>query len=547
MNTLDIENSQDDSVEEKRSPERTWRPLLFFNSYRLVLSGLFIWLYYSGPLPAPLGSYNPELFHKASMAIFGFSLIAMAGIIWKPIPFQWQLYTHVIIDIVLITLLMHASGGISSGLGMLLVISIANGSMLARNLIPGFMAALATIAVLLQQTYNILTQPQTDFSYPQAGVLGMTLFATALLTNALAKRARQSEALASQRSIDLANMAQLTDYIIQQMEDGVLTVDASGQIHQFNKAASRLLNPWPGKLPVSLEELSLPLAEEFNRWREDHSYRSTILYIDEAGHEIQPRFHAIGDDTLIGALIFLEDATETNRKAHQLKLASLGRLTASIAHEVRNPLGAISHATELLAESPALPAGDQRLTRIILDHTKRVNNIIESILRLGRSGSTKPENLLLIPWLEKFIADYVEMHQVQAGAISTTFDDQDIVVRFDPSNLQQILWNLFQNGLRHAAGSDSPVKLVLRTGYTDNDTVYIDVIDSGPGIDAQARGNVFEPFYTTDSRGTGLGLYISRELATTNHARLHYLPTVNGHSRFQLLLGAIHPPKEKIG
>jgi two-component system sensor histidine kinase PilS (NtrC family) len=246
-----------------------------------------------------------------------------------------------------------------------------------------------------------------------------------------------------------------------------------------------------------------------------------------------PQYLPVGTDKPGGTLIFLEDASTATQQAQQLKLASLGRLTASIAHEIRNPLGAISHAADLLAEAPELSTADQRLTTIIKNHTGRINAIIEDVLNLGRRDKSHSELFELTPWLREFSEEFLRGEGEVSDAIAWHCDEPQLQCYFDPNHLRQILTNLCQNGLRHASGTDNP-RVELISGSLNEEWGYLDIIDHGPGIAEEQRGNIFEPFYTTESSGTGLGLYIARELAICNQAQLRYLPGKDTGSRFRL-------------
>jgi len=510
----------------------TWKPLRFFTIYRLILAGLFAVLVITGQAPPPFGQYYPAQFAWGSYAYVAFSLLAGVAANYRIPAFQIQVYLQVISDIIFITLLMHASGGIDSGLGMLLIITIASGSMLTAGRTAGLFASLATIALLFEQSYLLLTAPQEHISYPQAGMLGAALFATAALAHTLARRLRESEALAKQRGIDLANMAQLTEYIIQNMQTGIVVIDPDTRVRFVNNTARARFNP--GSVPERLVDLSVELYQQFLAWRAGQTGASQVIQLPGTELPLLPRFMSIGTDRNGATLIFLEEADAAARQVQQLKLASLGRLTASIAHEVRNPLGAISHAGELLGESAALPAGDQRLVQIILDQSRRVNTIIENILQLGRRGKSVPEQLDLRPWLERFQTEFCSTHAIAPAALALQLPSEAAPTYFDPSHLHQILWNLCQNGLRYSPEEHQPrLELILSKG--SDGALTLDVRDFGPGIAEEARSQIFEPFYTTSPQGTGLGLYIARELAECNQAKLIYLPAPGGGAQFRLL------------
>ena len=423
---------------------------------------------------------------------------------------------------------MHASGGIKSGLGVLMIAAVAGGSLLIRIRIGVFFAAIATLAVLFEQIYATLQDTEVLSSYTHAGLLGATYFTTAILASVLARRLRESEALAERRGVDLANMAQLTEYIIQRMQTGIIVIDHSGAIHLINESARQLLGIPPRARFTVLNQISPILYQQIRLWRSDMKYQAPIIRSGDTAPEIKLRFARLGSDSKSGVLIFLEDTAAMAQQAQQLKLVSLGRLTASIAHEIRNPLGAISHAGQLLAESPKLVDADNRLTEIILQHTGRVNTIIENILQLSRREQSQPEELLLKPWLDEFVHELCNSAGMVADNIDMSIMPENLVVRIDASQLHQILTNLCQNGLRHSRSSKPP-QLAIQAGLVpDSHIPYLDVCDNGPGIDDETAQHLFEPFFTTESSGTGLGLYLSRELCESNQARLDYIPQKHG-------------------
>lgn len=513
-----------------------WTPLGYFAIYRLLLTGLLVFLHLLGKTPPPFGGLAPSLYAGVIYIYLAAAFLAGVAVRTRMLPFNHLVDLHTFTDIVCITLLMHASGGLGSGLGMLLVVSVAAAGMLSVGRTAILFAALASLAILVEQSFLLLNAPphiaREALSYPQAGMLGATLFATAALAHTLARRIRASEKLARQRGVDLANMAQLTDYVIQHMQTGVLVTDAAGQIRLINTTARQLLGL--GSRPVVGEPLEreLPaLQKQLTAWREGARQDANLLDVADSSQKLLPHFMPIGSGA--DSLIFLEDASDASQQAQQLKLAALGRLTASIAHEIRNPLGAISHAGELLEESPALENADKRLLRIVLEQSKRINAIIESVLHLGRRERARPEHIELGPWLERFLEEFQRHATCDPGDIRLDHGPEDIVVQFDPIQLHQIVWNLCLNGLRHAAAAPAP-KLELRTGRSAGDT-WLDVRDHGPGIPPEVAEHLFEPFFTTEGKGTGLGLYLARELAESNRARLLCLPPPDGGARFRLI------------
>lgn len=506
--------------------EQTWKQLSILNFYRLGLACLFAALCLGSEIPPPLGSFDPLTFERVSALYLVACALAAVSIHRRWPDAMWQVPIHVTVDVLAITLLMHASGGVRSGLGMLLIISIAGGSLLMEGRTARLFAALATLAVLLQQVYAWLQGgPPTDYTH--AGLLGASFFATAILGHSLARRLRESEALAERRALDLAEQVRLTQYVVQRMQTGILVVDGRFAVRLGNESALRLLDiPEPGT-GLPLAALCPPLEEALREWW--NSGRQPTAFRAEAGAtEIMPRFARLGEDRHAGTLIFLEDMAAINQQAQQLKLASLGRLTAGIAHEIRNPLGAISHAAQLLAESPKLDSGDHRLTEIIRNQSSRVNAIVENILEMSRGGKARPESVALRPWLERFAADFASSERLEPGCLSIETEPDNLQVQIDPGQLYQIMSNLCHNGLRHGGKH-----LLLRAGCEAGGRPWLEVLDDGPGIDEENRQQIFEPFYTTSPSGTGLGLYMARELCLANQARIAHLPSERG-ARFRI-------------
>jgi len=512
----------------KNGNAQLWKQLRYLNYYRLFLAGLFLFLTLATTAPHTLGAQNSLLFYSVSTFYLFISICSAVSIRWRWLSFNTLVYCNVMLDIAAITLLMHASGGVSSGLGMLLVVAIAGGSLLMEGRTARLFAAIATLAVLAEQMYSRLKGIVPGNEYTQAGLLGASFFATAILAHVLATRLRESEALAARRGIDLANMAQLTEYIIQRMQTGIVVVDSRRRVRLINESANKLLDkPQPSE-GDTINCLSPELDRQLEHWWRDPLSDTGIFHPAETAAAIIPRFARLGSDEDSGTLIFLEDTAAMSQQAQQLKLASLGRLTASIAHEVRNPLGAISHAGQLLGESSKLDQGDLRLTEIIQEQSQRVNTIIKNVMQLSRRDRSQPESLPLQSWLESFLIEFSNSEHLTAEDITLAISPEHTRVRIDPSQFHQILWNLCRNGLEHGADREKP-RLILRGGLAQESTSpFLDIIDNGPGITPELIPHIFEPFFTTAEEGTGLGLYIAQELCESNQARLNYLPSDSG-------------------
>lgn len=516
----------------------TWGPLNFLNLYRLLISGLFVTFYFTGnPFPQ-LAAHSHQLFYGASGGYLISALIFGLMIRLRRPDFNIQIHTQIFSDIVFITLIMHASGGVQSGLGTLIIISIAGGSIVIRGRHSLLFASVASLAVLFEESYNNIEGIYLDGSSLQAGILGITFFTTAIITYFVAKHIRESEALAVKRGVDLANMSQLTEHIIQRMQTGIMVVDQYNRLRLINKSAWHMLGMPSVVNSPYLSALNKDLNNNYKNWLDDNEFISHPLPLSPEYPSLLPRFAQLSQEENSATLIFLEDASAMSREAQQLQLAALGRLTASIAHEIRNPLGAISHAGQLLAESPNMDKADLRLTQIISDHSKRVNTIIENVMQLGRGNQSYPQLVDLNSYLDTFITDFITSNQAQREDFLIDSAEEKIEIRFDPSHLQQILTNLCENGLRHTNEDETNTekyKIEFHAGVSkNNNRPYLDIIDHGSGIDAESATHIFEPFYTTAETGTGLGLYISRELAECNQAHLTLLQNETKGSCFRI-------------
>jgi len=515
--------------------EPAWKPLRLLTFYRLILAGLLTVLHFTLSGDTSLGMLAPGLYGLACSGYLLFGLLAgfAARLRWP--GYELQAISQIFIDIGVITVLIHASGGLASGLGILLIISVATGSILLPGRMAFMFAAAATLAVMGEHIYShiLLDMPRTA-GYTQVGLLGAALFASAGLTYLLARRIKESEALARRRGIDIANLASLNAHIVQRLQAGIIVTDHYHNILLINDTARKLLNE-PGTLTGQpLVNLSPALFSKLQEWLRTPAWQSTLLKSEANTTSILPQFARLGSSNGLGALIFLEDMAAMEKQAQQIKLASLGRLTASIAHEIRNPLGAISHAAQLLNEQNVLAEDDQRLMTIIGDNTSRVNVIVENILQLSRPNSSIPQILHLADWVENFAAEFARSGKCAAEQISCAAIPADLEICMDPSLLHQVVWNLCQNAIHHGR-APAATRLQLVGGLTaTSDAAHLDIIDNGPGIEPDMTDKIFEPFFTTHSSGTGLGLYIAREICESNGAHLEYRPVAEGGSCFRI-------------
>jgi two-component system sensor histidine kinase PilS (NtrC family) len=399
------------------------------------------------------------------------------------------------------------------------------------------LAAVSALVLLGQQTYGHLQGITMTAQFAPVGILGAVIFVITSVVQLLRTRLVETEALAEQRGIDLRNLVELNDYIIQHLRESIVVVDDEDQVRLINESAVKQLGAGARARETSLSTVSPELSAHLRRWRSGSNVdRTQMAFSSPDGTSVQPHFAALSSGRGGGVVIFLEDTSLIAERVQQAKLAALGRLSASIAHEIRNPLGAMSHAGQLLAESPGMGDDEHRLTDIIRVNSRRVSQIVESVLALSRREAARPELLQLVPWTEDFTREFVQTLELDEGTVALAPGRGDIDVRMDPTHLHQILWNLCDNAVKYASAAAGAIAVELSCGVLESSgRPYLEVADRGPGIRPDKVEQIFEPFYTSQPGGTGLGLYISRELAERNGAALRYQPRAGGGSVFRIV------------
>jgi two-component system sensor histidine kinase PilS (NtrC family) len=439
------------------------------------------------------------------------------------------------LDVTATTVAMFSIANPPTAIAMLLLVNVGAGALLLPPRLAGLFAALAALGVLGQCVYG-RTVLQEDRNLLEAGLYGLSYFATATLCFVLGKQMRETEALAEQRGIDLANLAQINELIIRRMKTGVLVVDDANRVHRWNESAWALMgNPKPGQR--DLGSVAPELSRRLYHWRTTGKIENTAVALAEGVPEIIPRFTKLASNDDNNVLIFLDDTSLVSRRAEELTLSSLGRLSASIAHEIRNPLAAISYSAQLLAESEELSDADKRMVEIINNHCSRVNEIVENILQLSRRERSRPESIDLSLWAQHFVDEYKSGNDIGADQLRAVMQGRHVEALADPQQLQQVVWNLVQNALRYGRlpGESARVSVVPRLA-SDKGPPLIEVIDRGPGIPPKVAAQIFEPFFTTHEYGTGLGLYLARTMCDANQATLEYVPVAGGGSCFRITL-----------
>lgn len=508
--------------------------LRIYAYYHTLLSASLLLMFFSGIASEVLGAYRPELFLYTATSFLGLNSLSLLALWYFNFKtHQQQRFIIFFFDIIAIVLLDYSSSN-NSGLAYLLIVTIASAGMQLRSILAILLAALATILTLASA---FISWQQGSDSIGRdafaAGSLGALLFITAISFYFISERLKASNELAISQARHAAHLQKLAQTIIERMRTGIMVVNENDQVTFVNNSAKELLN-LNHKEPLNNAQQQPELYEQLRLWRAFHHSQSPVVQGVSSDQEVKMSFAELTPDSNEETLIFLEDNRAITQKAQQLKLASLGRLTASIAHEIRNPLGAISHASQLLSESDQLPEHDIKLTHIIDRHSKRVNQIIENVLQLSRRKASEPITIPLYQWLAEFINEY-QQEQPKAGTIHLNCHLKQSDIKFDPSQLRQLIGNIVDNGLRYSEQATGERRIELEINKDPiSGAVQLDIIDLGKALDEEAQKHIFEPFYTTENTGTGLGLFICQELSEANQARLSYLSSDTGSSCFRI-------------
>jgi two-component system sensor histidine kinase PilS (NtrC family) len=511
-----------------------WRVIGLVNFYRLLLPPVLVTMQWLGGQELLTG--HPGPFLSACIAYFsaGVLLVVARRLSWPSLRGVALLNTGV--DAAGISLILYASGGVASGLGILLVLPVGAMAVLAEHRDAFLIAAMGALGILVQQMFVYVAGVAPAGDFTTGGVIGVVLFAIALSAWPIANRLRESEELVRRQEIDLANLAQLSQYIVQHLRESILVVDTEDRVRLINESAAQMLgdrSAYPGAL---LGEASPRLLYLLTTWRHGGASAAeapAAFTAADGARVIQPHFAPLGNSAPAPILVFLEDTSIIAEKVQQSKLAALGRLSASIAHEIRNPIGAMSHAGQLLAESTHLVGEDRRLIEIICSNSARVSDIINNVLRLSRREETHLERLSLRSWIEDFRDEFCATMQCPPERLRISGAEVPIEVRVDSSQLHQVVWNLCDNVLRHAPAE---VPIEIRYGrLSAGSRPFLEIADRGPGVAAEFVERIFEPFFSSGHGGTGLGLFLARELAQTNGATLLYEARAGGGSIFRMV------------
>jgi two-component system, NtrC family, sensor histidine kinase PilS len=522
------------------------RELYFFALYRTFQSALLAfvvfspWVSEAAPLRLPIAA---QLVSAGYIAAAILLLLAMRR---RHVPIAWLAGFGLALDIVVALFVSHAVEGSDSVVAMLLLVNIGAGAVLLPPAPAGMLTVLASLGVVGEYVYST-TVDGAGRDPAEPFMFAVTYLAAGALCHLLGRQLRTSTALADRRGQEVANLAHLNELIIRRMRTGVLVVGSDDRVRLMNEAAWNLLGA-PSPERRELRDLSPALANRLARWRRDHVQVAEPIALAEDRQPVIPRMATL---TVAEELfmIFLDDSSLISRRAEELTVSSLGRLAASIAHEVRNPLAAIKHSAQLLEESPDLPDMDRRLVEIMLSHCNRMNAIIENVLGLARRERSQPEYVDIVEWVLTFVEEFKQSRADDGGfELQALVKPTPMVAMVDPQQLYQVVTSLVHNATIYGKLPGEPARISISVRQSpDSGQTMLDVRDRGPGIPPKVAARVFEPFYTTSEMGSGLGLYIARQLCEANQATLEYLAFPGGGSTFRITLAQPVPLIDRRG
>jgi two-component system sensor histidine kinase PilS (NtrC family) len=512
----------------------TRRELYFFNLYRCLEAVIYAGLVFSPYAGEWVKVARPLLGQIVAVVYLVLAMLFLLATDRLRPRLVGGISAALVLDIVAASLVLVALTG-HSLVPMMLLVNVGIAALLLPRRAYLF-AAIAAVGVAAPYFYKRLIEPDAVHPTVETISIVITYFIVAALLRYLGGHMRATEDLAAQRGVDLLNLEQVNDLIIQRMKTGVLLVNQANHILRINESAWHLIgNPSPNQR--ELGSVAPELSRRLYHWRHSNKTDQTAVALAADVPEVIPRFTRLAPNEDTNVLIFLDDTSLLSRRAEELTLSSLGRLSASIAHEIRNPLAAIRYSAQLLAESPKLESEDKRLVDIINNHCTRANDVVENILQLSRRERSRPETLDLNAWILAFVEDYKQSNDLGGDHLRAVTQNRTIEAMVDPQHLQQVVWNLVQNAIRYGRQPNEPARVSVVTRLAaDKGPPLIEIIDRGVGIPPKVAAHIFEPFYTTHEYGTGLGLYLAKQMSEASQASLEYVPVAGGGACFRITL-----------
>ena len=469
----------------------------------------------------------PTIFYIWAAVYAGITLISIIRPHWVRQENDKLPNASAVVDIVMIMALVYLTGGIGTGVGILVLPFVATSCMLSYGKFPALYAGFTTVCILcvmfLSDQLSLDAEKWDGRNIGTAIMLIGASFAVAYLTSYSATFLRDATASARKHKRNYNRVRGLNQLVLNRVQEAVIVIDPELKVWLFNRQAK---NYFSGLAAEHKE----PIFEDLvARWllNPEKSFEADIHL-----HRFSMHVRAVPmvqeDGKLL--MLFLRSLREIAAEAMATKLASLGQLTANLAHEIRNPMSAIRHANDLLQENIEDPVS-KKLHGIIDGNIRRIDKMLEDISTLNKKDNLGRESINLMKFWLAFKQEFTLNNPSSVGCIKMKMQGKNLTVTADPMHVQQIMWNLCNNAWRHSTKGSDAIKVSIKPSGKLN--VSIVVSDDGPGAAPEIRNRLFEPFFTTEKGGTGLGLYVARELAHANLGQLHYHPELNG---FELIL-----------
>ena len=524
----DANNYDKDTIERSRV-------FAVYNVYRLVIGSVLFALFLSTAADQTAGeSYLNQQLMGSGLLVMSSIILAFIAI-RTPLDSEPGIFSVLLIDVLATTLIAHPNAVLGSGFSALYLVTVAAASMLLRDRqLATLVAALATLSILVDTLFHLAAETGDQGGLLAAGLRGILIFMVSWIGQIITANMTVAEQRAQEAASEAERLQELNDEIVEHIQTGILAVSRHNQIRAVNDAARDLLN-LGHRGAQAVESIDPNLALALEEWRAGGGQRPKPFQPKGVTRTVLPRFTSI-DETRAGeVLLFIDDYTPMTQFAQSLKLNSLGRLTGSIAHEIRNPLAAVSNAVQLLAENPNMNESDRALTSIMLNNTQRINDTVNHVLELSRRVPPDFKVLNLDTW----VPDYLEEFKEGRADQPTIYLQQEtpVSITADEKQLKRVLDNLLDNALRHSELKTGKLEAHLAVSASPSSNLcHLDIIDFGDGVPESSQSRLFEPFFTTTANGTGLGLYLCKELCESNGADLRYRSTDSGESAFRVSL-----------
>lgn len=490
-------------------------PLLVMHAFGVYSNGTHIGM-----------SFPPVEFYSWAALYSFLILLSVARPDW-----QWQTLdlpnASAVVDISMMMILVYIAGGVDSGFGILVLPFVATSCLLSYGHYPMLYAGYASMLFF----FNLLLDGSIrlhPFDWDTQPLITTVLlcgacYLVAMLTSFAARYLEQATESASRHQLAYRRISGLNRLVLNRVQEAVIVIDSTQRVWLFNKQAKTY---FPG---LVVDQQEVVFGELVTRWQyhPDKPFETDIHIFQHAMHV--RAVPLIQEQTEL-LMLYVRSLREVAAEAMSTKLTSLGQLTANLAHEIRNPMSAIRHANDLLQENIEDPVS-KKLHGIIDGNIRRIDKMLEDISTLNKKDNLGRESINLMRFWLAFKQEFTLNNPSSVGCIKMEMQGKNLTVTADPMHVQQIMWNLCNNAWRHSTKGSDAIQVSIKPSGKLN--VSIVVSDDGPGAAPEIRNQLFEPFFTTEKGGTGLGLYVARELAHANLGQLHYHPELNG---FELIL-----------